>query len=371
MHNLIYFNTGIADAIDSGLRNPEYVHHKWFVNNLPGLRWPMHITSRVHKLDTPWNLADSIFPVPTEAPHSTSFVDTIELIASEFCRKMSQSEFIPYIFWSGGLDSTSILVSLLKVADSDLLSKLVVVCSQESIQENAYFYYKYIDKKLQVLDLEKFQVTQDNYDKIIILDGEGGNEVIGWGGLSKLANYKLFDFLDTPWKSVRDLTKIIPGSNLFIADLIIDSIKHSPVPISTVYDFIWWYGFNYKFEGMLLNKMLAFNNQLTPTQSEHLFQQGMFRFYAHPEMQRWSMHSLDQRRLKIKIAHKWHLKDYIYQFDCNDLWYSYKQQQPSYGKVFYKHAYSPGIVAIDQHWNKYSITDASTRVTLGKILQRI
>jgi hypothetical protein len=371
MHNLIYFNTGIADAIDSGLRNPDYVHHKWFVNVQPSLRWPSHITSRVHKLDTPWDLADSVFPVPPEAPTSTSFADTIEFIADEFCKKISQCNFTPYIFWSGGLDSTSILVSLLKVASSDLLSKLVVVCSQDSIQENAYFYYNYIDQKLQVLDLGKFQVTPDNYDKIIILDGEGGNEVMGWGGLTKLANYKLFDFLDTPWRSISDPTKIIPGSNLFIYNLIIDSIKHSTVPINTVYDFIWWYGFNYKFEGMLLTKMIAFTALLNPEQSKHLFQHGMFRCYAHPEMQRWSMYSLDQCRVKIKIAHKWHLKDYIYQFDHNDLWYSYKQQQPSYGNEFYKHAYSPGIIAIDKEWNKYNITDASTRVTLGKILQRI
>jgi hypothetical protein len=371
MRNLIYFDTIVAGAIDPGLRNPDYVHQKWFVNDLPVLRWPAHITSRVHRLDTPWNLADSSFPMPMETAASTSFTDTIESIADEFCRKISQSDSTPYFLWSGGLDSTSILVSILKVANSDLLSKLIVVCSQASIQENAYFYYNYIDQKLQVLDLGKFQVTQDNYDKIVILDGEGGNEVMGWGGLSKLANYKLFDFLDTPWRSISDPTKIIPGSNLFIFNLIIDSIKYSPVPINTVYDFIWWYGFNYKFEGMLLTKMIAFNNMLTPEQSNQLFQHGMFRFYAHPEMQRWGMCSLDQCRIKIKIAHKWHLKDYIYQFDHNDLWYSYKQQQPSYGNEFYKHAYSPGIIAIDKEWNKYSITDAPTRVTLGKILQRI
>jgi hypothetical protein len=121
MRNLIYFDTIAADAIDLGLRDPDYVHHKWFVNNLPELRWPSHITSRVHKLDTPWDLADSVFPVPTGAPTTTSFADTIEFIADEFCKKIAQCNFTPYIFWSGGLDSTSILVSLLEVASADLL----------------------------------------------------------------------------------------------------------------------------------------------------------------------------------------------------------------------------------------------------------
>lgn len=371
MHNLIYFNTGIADAIDSGLRNPNYVHHKWFVNTQPSLRWPLHIVSRVHKLDTPWHLANSILPIPKISGPDMSFENTIESIADQFCQTVCQTDLTPYFFWSGGIDSTSILVSILKVANSDVLSRLVIACNQESIQENAYLYYKYIDQKIQVIALDKFTITQDNYNKILILDGEAAGSIVGWRGLTRLSNYKLFDFLDTDWRSLKDLTKIIPGSNSFVIELILESIKYSQVPINTVYDFIWWYGFNYVIEDMVLTKMIAYTHELTPAQSKHLLDNGMFRFYTHPLMQQWSMTSLPHRREKIRISHKWHQKNYIYQFDRNDLWYSYKKQQSSYGNEFYHRAYSTSLIAIDEDWNKYSVTDASTRITLGNILQRI
>lgn len=371
MHDLIYFNRAIADAIDSGLRNSDYPHHKWFNNNQPDLRWPSHIVSRVHKLDTPWSLAGTVLPIPQLLSDEMSFETTIESIADQFCQTISQTNLTPYFFWSGGIDSTSILVSILKVANSEVLSKLVIVCSHESIQENAYLYYKYIDQKIQVLELGKFSITQDNYDKVLILDGEGAGSIVGWRGLTRLANYKLFDFLDSDWRASKDLTKIIPGSNSFVIELIIESIKYSQVPIITVYDFIWWYGFNYVIEDMVLTKMIAYTQALTPAQSKHLFYNGMFRFYTHPLMQQWSMASLRQRREKIRISHKWHQKNYIYQFDRNDLWFSYKKQQSSYGNEFYQLAYSPSLIAIDKDWNKYNITDASTRVTLGTILQRI
>lgn len=370
MNNLIYFSSKSAKQFDWKLHDTDYIHHQWFQKSIP-LLWPNHINSRVHKLNTPWNLANTVCPIPIISTGNLNFGDTIELVADRLCNKVQTSGRTPYFFWSGGIDSTSILVSLLKVANAEFLEKLIIVCNQASINENAYFYYTYIDQHLQVLNLEKFEITQENYDKITVIDGEAGNQCTGWRAINFFTYHREFDFLDTNWRNASPLTKILPGSTNFHIDLIVESIKYAPIPIDTVYDFIWWANFNFKFDDVLLRKIPAYTKHLTAEQTKSFYYHSLYRFFSQEEMQIWSMNSKDERREKTRISGKWHLKDYIYKFDCNDLWYSNKQEEASGGKYFDpKVPHVDPIIAIDVDWHKYTIEDSLTRKSLGKILQR-
>jgi hypothetical protein len=88
-------------------------------------------------------------------------------------------------------------------------------------------------------------------------------------------------------------------------------------------------------------------------------------------MQVWSMISTNQRRVSTRnFISKWAPKNYIYQFDRNDLWYASKKEEASLSK-FDAGAESTKILAIDNQWNKYYITNPDVRKRLGKILQRI
>jgi asparagine synthetase B (glutamine-hydrolysing) len=152
MNNLIYFSTGAVISHDSEVTNNDYQYHNWF-NLTKGLEWPSHTTSRVHQLNTPWALSPTVCPIPKLSHNEENFDNVIDSIAEKFCQQVLQSGRTPYIAYSGGIDSTSILVSLLKINNTDFLKKLVVLHNKNSIKENPYFYHRFIENKLQTQDI--------------------------------------------------------------------------------------------------------------------------------------------------------------------------------------------------------------------------
>jgi hypothetical protein len=373
MDNLIYFSVPLLTSFDGQLKNKQYRYHHWF-EMIDILEWPAHITSRISALNTPWPLASSVCTMPQITSNELNFSKVIEYIADEFCKQINQSNQTPYVYWSGGIDSTSILVSLLKVANSEFLKKLVVVCDQSSIKENSYFYYKFIDKKIQIQPLETFSITADNYKQIIIVDGEAGNQCLGWRAINVLAYYQEFDLLAQPWQNIKDFNSILPGCTEFARQMICDSIGQAPINIDSVYDFLWWTNFNFKFDDVLLRKAHYYTKNLSPEQSKYFWNHSINRFYAHPLMQQWSMLSKDLRREKTQTMGKYFAKKYIYEFDCNELWYVNKKEESSDSRIFYESRSlldSTAVFAIDQDWNRYSLADLHTRQELGRILQRI
>lgn len=369
MNNLIYFSTDTARLYDVSVTFDEYQHHEWF-NLVRGLEWPSHTTSRVHQLNTPWHLAPTVCAIPKLTHCEENFDNVLDSIAEKFCHDVLKSGRTPYISWSGGIDSTSILVSLLKTGNTDFLKKLIVLHNNNSIRENPYFYDRFIDQRLQTQNINTLTIDSSNFDKIVIVDGEAGNQCMGWRSIHVHSYYENFDFLDQPWKSVSDLTTAIPGSNALAIQLIKDSIDHAPIDINTVYDFIWWTNFNFKFDDVLLRKVVSYTKNLTAQQTQMFYDQSLYRFYAHPDMQVWSMISTDQRRESTRnIISKWTPKNYIYQFDRNDLWYASKKEEASQSS-FDLGSKSANLIAIDDQWNKYYINDPAVRQALGKILQR-
>jgi hypothetical protein len=368
MNNLIYFSTWTISTYDFDITDIKYQYHNWF-NLTKGLEWPSHTTSRVHQLNTPWALSPTVCPIPKLIHNEENFDNVIDSIAEKFCQQILQSGKTPYIAYSGGIDSTSILVSLLKTGNTDFLKKLVVLHNKNSIKENPYFYHRFIEQKLQTQDIHTFSVDSSNFDKIVIVDGEAGNQCLGWRAIHVHSYYQNFDFLDRPWRTVSDLTTAIPGSTAFTVELIKDSINYAPIDIETVYDFIWWANFNFKFDEVLIRKVPGYTENLTASQTQLFYNQGLYRFYAQPEMQVWSMISKDQRRKSTRnTISKWAPKNYIYQFDRNDLWYASKKEEASYSGL---DEIGNKLIAIDDQWNKYWITDPDVRKALGKILQRI
>jgi hypothetical protein len=167
MNNLIYFSLTWVGMYAREIQSPEHPYHKWFTLHSVAL-WPKHTTSRVHKLDTPWDLAGTVCPMPEITNNEFDFGRVIESIADDFCQLVKHTGKTPYICWSGGIDSTSILVSILKVAPADILKDLVILCNDRSIIENTYFYYKYIDKKFKIEDIDQLEITSETEDGVIM-----------------------------------------------------------------------------------------------------------------------------------------------------------------------------------------------------------
>jgi hypothetical protein len=374
MNNLIYFPLDWLRKYDPFLCSHDYKHNKWFnmysANMWPTM-WPGHLTSRAHSLNTPWSLAPTICPIPEITNNSDLRFDVImDSIASNLCDYINSSKKIPYLLWSGGIDSTSILVSLLKVAGPDVLRNLVVLHNEKSILENSFFYYHFIKDKISCINFDKspFEVTVDNYDKILIIDGDAGNQMMGSPHINYLLHNNRHDILTQPWKTI-DYRDIVPDATDFMIELIYESVEYAPVPIDNVADLLWWTAFNFKVDKVLLVKLPWWVRNLSPEQSKLFWNTGIFRSYSQPEMQIWSMITKDTRL--HNCIPKYACKKYIYDFDNNDIWFAQKREHPSSGHLLDDTAFvNLPIIALDQDWNKYYISDPATRATLGQILQR-
>jgi hypothetical protein len=372
MRDLIYLSLPWLSIYDPELLDARYPHHEWFyLKNIE--HWPPHTVSRVHQLDTPWPMSPTVIPMPRINNSELDFGRVIESIAEQFCKHATQSGKKVYVCWSGGIDSTSILVSLLKVASAEFLKNLTVLHSTSSVIENGYFFSQFIEGKLQTENIDTFSITADNYDKIIVVDGEAGNQVMGQTSIHKLIYAGRLDLLNQDWRTIKDMSQLLIGVTDFAMDFIKESIKYSPVPIETGCDFIWWTNFNFKFDDVLLRKALNYTQHLTAEQSKLFYEQGLYRFYVQPEMQIWSMLTKDLRRESSRHMPKYIPKKYIFDFDRNDFYFSNKSEEGSSSQVFFNQdvgTNTTGIFALDKEWNKHNIAEQSVRVALGKILQK-
>jgi len=372
MHDLIYISSQFLSTQDPYLRSCEYANNHWFRLS-DSMRWPWHTNSRVTKLDVPWPLHPSLFPIPVIDDNESRFDVVIESIADEFGKIVIKENKTVFLYWSGGIDSTSILVSMLKTWSCELLNRVTVLCDVRSRHENAYFYHRFIKGKLKEMLPEEFRIDENNYNKIIVVDGEGGNQCIAGPSVQRLCYRRRFDLLTEPWRSRKDLKEILIGANDFNIELVKESIRYAPVDISSGYDFLWWTGFNFKFDDVLIRKMFGWSKYLTPAQTKELWETGIYRFYQHTKMQVWAMNTLEHRKDHLVTTVKYYPKKYIYEFDCNDFYWSSKTEQGSDSPRMqedYPNSINP-VFAMDVNWKKYSYTDPQTRYCIGKILNRV
>ena len=94
------------------------------------------------------------------------------------------------IMYSGGIDSTLIMVSLFKIAsDEELYNHCVCIMNDLSIAENPNFYNNYIVKKMRIKSSNAFDLFLGN-DKYVVVSGEGGDQLFSAGMIEYMfANY--------------------------------------------------------------------------------------------------------------------------------------------------------------------------------------
>ena len=83
------------------------------------------------------------------------------------------------IMYSGGVDSTAVLCSLLRnCSDKDIQENVIVLLSHESINENPSFYYNFVIKKFNCVSSFKFPYYL-GHDDYIFMSGENADQLFG------------------------------------------------------------------------------------------------------------------------------------------------------------------------------------------------
>ena len=164
---------------------------------------------------------------------------------------------------------------------------------------------------------------------------EGGRGSRGNGRRKRTPN-PMYLALDQPWISIipellRCLQLLPPGERAEREWLqwVMPQVKHSPVPVVSVYDWYWWMSYSCKLQGNLLH--LLFNQSHVTIE----MMQSIVPFFAFEDFDQWSFHNhhLKMPDKLVWASHKQPLKEYIFKFDGDSEYYQ--------GKAKIKSAHNP------------------------------
>lgn len=252
-----------------------------------------------------------------------------------------------YFLWSGGIDSTVALIGLLLSKPEK--DRLIVVCNQDSLKENYYFYKNFIRDKFSIMSSEKL-IQELKYSSIsgIVINAEHGDLMYGQDfGQSML---KMFgsDYLNSPVNEKNIKAFFLKNEMTNEAsdcwyDLFSSIDQYSPRSLNTMYDWSWWIGYNWRWQWAGEKFKLRFDNEI-----------NYETFFYTNEMQKWSVYHKQYPITKISDF-KMDYKNIILDYDKN---YDYFENKIKYVSRSFTHS-SNAAAAIDGSGEKIKAKDFS------------
>lgn len=199
------------------------------------------------------------------------------------------------VLWSGGLDSTTVLLSLLVMAKDR--KQIRVVCSYDSLIESGPLFDRYIRPTGVRHFVHERMGRQNLYKKLdldpandIITDGSTGDQLYGlqtFFGVDQSSKNPstapligLFwnrDLLDTPWEEALD--QITPKAQE-IMDFMAPALEACPYKPTLYRDLLWWYKANFNWTNHIYTNIIC-----TPMKLRGI----SHKFFDSPEFMCWAM----------------------------------------------------------------------------------
>lgn len=240
------------------------------------------------KIKRPWRLP----------PGTISLEKFFENRVHDYC----QHNVIINLFWSGGIDSTAVIVAFLNHCSN--LDQIRIVYTSASCQEHPKFFKLLTEQFPQIekvrLDLYNFMsITLDG----LAVTGDPADQLVGC--LTPDSAYcSDTSILFQPWK---DFVNKQGGTNL--VEFVEQWVSAAKKPITTVMDIRWWNYMQTHVQGDMVRVNVALKNLC----HEHQWDAGFYDCY---EFEDYVYHHTHQ--LGNFDSFKNFLKSYIYEFD-NDL----------------------------------------------------
>jgi hypothetical protein len=271
---------------------------------------------RTNTIQTPIRVK-SVFPVPTMRLMTKTFEEICNERAVYILNQSDKHSCDIYVMWSGGIDSTLALISLLKNAKKNHIGRIVAVMSDASIQENPNFFRDHIQGKLRMQTRTVIPFLIGN--KSLLVSGEHNDQLFGSDMMAKLISRYGADFIHAPYsrESLSAYYKSAIGGRAadHYLDLFERLVHSAPIHIQSNFEFTWWVNFSLKWQTVYM-RMLTFASSRNPdiiTDGEYV-REYYFPFYNTEDFQLWSLNNLDKRIKDTWKSYKWVCKDIIYEY---------------------------------------------------------
>ena len=280
----------------------------------------------------------SLVSIPEVTKTQKTFSDICDIRAAELVSK-SQYYAKVRLYWSGGIDSTCSLVSFLRCATPEFLSKLEVIITKRSIKEYPLFFENYIKGRLKYKEV--VLVKDTHREDTLTITGELGDQLFGsailgvWKDLPEVFSKDYQKYLRLFLINSLQYTE---NDVLLFLNCFEPFIESCPYTIKTTYDFFWWLNFGMKWQDVSLRFHNGLISKSVLANCEH--------FFECVEFQRWAITNPD---LKIKDtweSYKYPAKQYILNYTGDMNYFLYKVKEGSLGIGW---AYS-GFSFVDVHY---------------------
>lgn len=263
--------------------------------------------------------------LPDFIQQSTSFGDICDERALFLMMKAKHTGRKLAIMYSGGIDSTTILCSLLKNCSAkDIQENVVVLLSHQSINENESFYYNHVVKYFNCVSSFRFPYFLGN-DDYIFLSGENADQLFGSQVVGNFT--EVYPFSDV-LKSVAvakdkliNLFSIRLNGDIAASSLLFDRLKKicdaAPIPIDNLYKMLWWINFTTKWQSVYVRMLPYSKNQDTL-----ILEENYTTFFCTKEFQLWAMNNSDSLSGDGTTPSKFVAKKYIVDYNGDSSYYS-------------------------------------------------
>jgi len=311
-----------------------FLKNAWPQHNWENLKECFKLNDNAKNILTQ-RIGNNTFPFSTTAIDSCNikppvydgtFTKTFDDVTDEQCQLwLKEKTDRPWlVFWSGGIDSTVIVVSILKHTSPADRENIYIACNRASIYELPRFFYDHVQpnfKLIQTPDSSK-QPLAESYH---VIDGEFADHLytggVGWELLRLMPECLTRDFRRNPDALLNQLaSRTNKNFATWYYDCMLDNINSIDIPVETYHDFYWWHFFNYHYTDVYIKiRNNTFANEYSP------------RWFATDDYQQWAMNN---NRLGTKYTlnsgdSKLASKEYIYDFDRDEYCRTFKTKGKS------------------------------------------
>lgn len=295
-------------------------------------------------------VAQSIYSkceLPTLRTTTMTYADCCDTRAKELF-DLSESVGKPLgVMWSGGIDSTMIMVSFLRNYPMSVLKdKIKIITSAEAANENPNFYKDYILPNFELVNAEHTPWLFDG--SMILVSGEFNDQLFGSDlmkmyiankGAESLSNIyskvAVFNYIDSKIKDQAVTTLLV--------DAVEASARKYGISIEKNSDFFWWYNFCFKWQSVYFRMYALIAPRYYSNLSTEWNDTYMHHFYHSDDFQIWSINHPEVRIIPDWKNYKQAAKDDIFKFDKDYEYYKNKIKRASLYTVFGQRKLLDGI----------------------------
>lgn len=228
------------------------------------------------------------------------------------------------ILWSGGIDSTLALVSIVKELEKRKnFESLEILLSKDSIAEYPTFFRDVIEKKLNYVLFDPPIYDCLDAEKIIVT-GEHGDQLFG---SDKAQHFVITNQAFRPYEEILPIVIARKLGSTKSVDSIISflspQIEKSPVKIETLFDFLWWMNFSLKWQHVSLRMFYEDGNE------KFSLNENFVHFFSAKDFQNWSVSNHGSKIKKTWKSYKYVAKECIFDFHKDENYLLNKEKEQS------------------------------------------